>query len=78
MIELVDMPGMSAKFRICRIRTANFKTVRGTFNGNFCAPKVEVPEYPFGDVFYTRGAPVRKKGTLFCHRGQRGGTMRRG
>ena len=40
MMELVDMLGMSAKFRICRMQTANFKTVGGTLNGNFCAPKL--------------------------------------
>ena len=64
MMELVVMPGMSAKFRICRMRTANFKPVGGTLNGNFCAPKVRVPEYPFGGGFCMRGAPVRKKSTL--------------
>ena len=51
MMELVDMPGMSAKFRICRMRTANSKRIRGTLNGNFCAQKLRVYEYPFGDVF---------------------------
>ena len=51
MMELVDMPGMSAKFRICRMRTANFETVGGTLNGSFRAPKIGVPENPFGDVF---------------------------
>ena len=63
MMELVDMPGMSAKFRICRMRTANFKTVGGTLNGNFYAPKVRVPKYPFGDGFCMRGEGARKKST---------------
>ena len=63
MMELVDMTGMSAKFRICRMRTANFKTDGGTLNGNFCAPKARVPEYPFGDGFCMRGDDARKKST---------------
>ena len=61
MMELVDMPGMSAKFRICRMRTANFKKVGRKFNGPFCAPKMGVPEIWFGDVFCMRDGPFRKK-----------------
>ena len=63
MMELVDVPGMSAKFRIYRMRTANFKTVEGTLDGNFCAPKLGVPKILVGDDFCMRGAPVRKKRT---------------
>ena len=51
MMELVDMSGMSAKFRICSMRTANSKTVGGILNSNFGAPKIGVLEYPFGDFF---------------------------
>ena len=61
MMELVDMPGMSAKFRICRMRTADFKKVGRKFNGSFSAPKLGGPEYPFGDVFSMRGGRFRKK-----------------
>ena len=60
MMELVDMPGMSAQFRICRMRTANSKKVGGTLNCPFCAPKLRVPEIWFGDVFCMRGGPFRK------------------
>ena len=62
MMKLVDMPGISAKFRICRMQTANFKKVGRKFKGPFCAPKLRVPEYPFGDVFCMRGGELRKKG----------------
>ena len=62
MMELIDLPGMSAKFRICRMRTANFKTVGGTLNGNFCAPKVEGTQIPVGVRFCMGGGPLRKKG----------------
>ena len=61
MMELVDMLGMSAQFRICRMRTANSKTVGGTLNGNFCAPKVWVPEILVGGVFCMGGGAFRKK-----------------
>ena len=63
MMELVDMPGMSAQFRICRMRTANSKKVTGTLNCPFCAPKLRVPEIWFGDVFCMRGGPFRKNST---------------
>ena len=58
MMELVDMPGMSAQFRICRMRTANFKKVGGTLMGPFCAPNLK---FGFDDLFCMRGAPLRKK-----------------
>ena len=63
MMELVDMPGMSAKFRICRMRTANSKTVGGTLNGNFRAPKLGVPKIWVGDVFCMGGGALGKKST---------------
>ena len=61
MMELVDMPGMPAKFGICRMRTANSKKVGGTLKGPFCAPKLGVPKICFGDLFCMRGGPFRKK-----------------
>ena len=61
MMELVDMPGMSAKFRICRMQTADFKKVRRKFNCPFCATKVGIPEMWVGVRFYMRGGPIRKK-----------------
>ena len=64
MMELVGMPGMSAKFRICRIRTANSKTVGGTLNGNFRALKLGVPKLLVGDRFCIRGGALREKSTL--------------
>ena len=61
MMELVDMPGVSAKFRICKMQTANFKTAGGALNGNFCAPKLGVPRIPVGDRFCMRGGALREK-----------------
>ena len=66
MMELVDMPGMSAKFRICRMRTAKVKTVGGTLNGDFCASKLGGGQIPVGDVFCMRGGAIRKKGPRKC------------
>ena len=64
MMELVDMPGMSAKFRICRMRTANFETVGGTLNDNFRAPKLRIPEIWVGGVFCMGGGDAREKSAL--------------
>ena len=61
MLELVDMPGMSAQFRICRMRTTNSKKVGGTLNGPFCVPKLRVPKNWFDDVFCMRDGPFREK-----------------
>ena len=61
MMELVDMPGMSAQFRICRMRTANSKKVGGTLNGPFCVPKLGVPQIWGDDLFCMRGDPFREK-----------------
>ena len=63
MLELVDMSGISAQFRICKMRTANSNKVGGTLNGNFRAPKFRVPEITFGGVFCMRGGALRKKDT---------------
>ena len=57
MLELVDMPGMSAQFRICRMRTANSNKVGGMLNGNLCAPKLRVPKYPLVTFFVWEVAP---------------------
>ena len=43
-VELVDMPRMSARFRICRMRTANSKQLREGYRGQFCDPKLGVPD----------------------------------
>ena len=64
MMELVHIPGMSAQVRICRMRIANSKKVRGTLKVPFCAPKLRVPKIWFGDSFCMRGGPARKKDTL--------------
>ena len=51
MLELGDIPGMSAQFRICRMRSANPKKVGGTFMGAFCAPEIGVSKIWFDDFF---------------------------
>ena len=58
------------------MRTANSKTVRGTLNGNFRAPKLGVPKILVGDRFCMRGGALKKKGTqhhLRLHDVQRAG-----
>ena len=45
MMELVEMPGMSAQFRICRMRTANSKKVGGTLNGPFVPQNSGYPKF---------------------------------
>ena len=63
MMELLDLPDMSAQFRICRMWAANSKMIGGTLNGNVCAPKLRVPKIWVGVQFCMRGAPFREKGT---------------
>ena len=72
MMKLVDMPGISAKFRICRMWTADFKKAGRKFNGTFSAPKTGIPEIWFGDVFCMRGAPFRNASDLLPSATKRG------
>ena len=67
MMKLVEMPDMSAQFRICSMRTANSKTVGGTLNGNFRAPKLGVPKISVSDRFCNRGGALREKSTLLYY-----------
>ena len=61
MMELVDMPGRSILGSISRLWTCHLKRVGGDFRVSFCDPTEEILKLLFGDIFCTRGDPLKKK-----------------
>ena len=51
MMELVDTPGRSTIFRICRLWTYNPKQAGGGFRGPFCDPTEGILKFWVGELF---------------------------
>ena len=63
MMELVDIPGRSQIFRICRFGTCNQKNTKVDLRDPNRVLKIGPPKIWVGDQFGMVGDPLRKKTT---------------